>query len=327
VSGWPSRHANFQSKVSRLCKEKKPHIGFNAALEEPMARMPSLRSVAVFVAAGRALSFAAAADTLGLTPSAVSRRVANLEQELGVALFRRFNRRIELTAPGTRYLEAVGGALDLIERESAALRPPRRQTTLRLSVLQSFATLWLLPRLAAFKRARPDLDVEIETSTELVDLTDGRHDAAIRFGTGRWPGLAADRLFATRVFPVAAPSLLRGSRPVTPAALDRAVLFGIVQTPDLWPQYLQGVGLGDYRPRRRRSFDNVQVMYEAAANGLGIALATDELAGTHLASGRLVKPFSNEPVALRQSYYLVYRKERVQPALRALRAALLGRVR
>ena len=79
--------------------------------------------------------------------------------------------------------------------------------------------------------------------------------------------------------------------------------------------------------RRRRSFDNVQVMYEAAANGLGIALAADELAGTHLASGRLVKPFSDEPVALRQSYYLVYRKERVQPALRALRAALLGRMR
>jgi LysR family glycine cleavage system transcriptional activator len=114
---------------------------------------------------------------------------------------------------------------------------------------------------------------------------------------------------------------------VTPTALDRTVLFDIVQTPDLWSQYLQGVGLGDYRPRRRRSFDNVQVMYEAAANGLGVALAADELAATHLASGRLVKPFSNEPVALRQSYYLVYRKERVPPALRALRAALLGRVR
>jgi LysR family glycine cleavage system transcriptional activator len=121
--------------------------------------------------------------------------------------------------------------------------------------------------------------------------------------------------------------LVRGVRPVTPAALDRTVLLGIVQTPDLWPQYLHGVGLADYRPRRQRSFDNVQVMYEAAANGLGIALATDELAGGQLASGRLVKPFSNEPVALRQSYHLVYRKERQSPALRALRAALLGRVR
>jgi len=291
-------------------------------------RTPSLRSVAVFVAAGRALSFAAAAEALGLTPSAVSRRIADLERELGVALFRRLNRRVELTAAGIRYIEAVGGALDVIERESAALRPPRRQTTLRLSVLQSFASFWLLPRLAAFKQARPDLDVEIETSAELADMTDGRFDAAVRFGIGRWPGLAADRLFTTRVFPVAAPTLLRGDKPIAPAALESTVLFDIVQAPDLWSQYLQGVGLGGYRPRRRRSFDNVQVMYEAAANGLGIALAADELVGRHLMSGRLIKPFTNDPVALRQSYYLVYRKERRdQPALRALRAALLGRVR
>src|SRR6187399_935543 len=120
------------------------------------------------------MSFTAAARTLGLTPSAVSRRIADFERELGVVLFRRFNRRLELTAAGARYLEVVGRALDLIERESESLRPPRRQTTLRLSVLQSFASLWLLPRLAAFKRARPDLDVEIETSSELMDLADDR---------------------------------------------------------------------------------------------------------------------------------------------------------
>jgi LysR family transcriptional regulator, glycine cleavage system transcriptional activator len=291
-----------------------------------VAHTPSLRSVAVFVAAGRALSFSAAAGTLGLTPSAVSRRIAELEHELGVALFRRFNRRIELTAAGARYLAAVGGALDLIERETRALRPPRRQTVLRLSVLQSFASLWLLPRLAALKQARPDLDVVIETSAELMDLTDDRYDAAIRFGKGHWPGLAADRLFSTRVFPVAAPGLLRSVRPISPAVLDRTVLFDIVQAPDLWAQYLRGVGLATYRPRQRRAFDNVQVMYEAAANGLGLALAADELVGGQLAAGRLCKPFRNEAVPLRQSYYLVCRKERrEQPALRALRAALLGR--
>ncbi len=174
-------------------------------------RTPSLRSVAVFVAAGRALNFPTAASTLGLTPSAVSRRIADLEHELGVALFRRFNRRIELATAGARYLEAVRGALDLIERESEALRPPRRQSSLRLSVLQSFASLWLLPRLAAFKQTRPDLEV-------------------------------------------------------------------------------------------------------------------DELVGSQLTAGRLVKPFHNDPVPLRQSYYLVYRKERRErPALRALRATPLGR--
>jgi LysR family transcriptional regulator, glycine cleavage system transcriptional activator len=292
-----------------------------------VARAPSLRSVAVFVSAGRALSFTAAARTLGLTPSAVSRRIADLEHELGVALFRRFNRRLELTAAGGRYLEGVGQALDQIERASQALRPPRRQTTLRLSVLQSFASLWLLPRLAAFKRARPDLDVEIETSTELMDLADDRYDAAIRFGSGRWPGLGADRLFRTEVFPVAAPALMRGRRAVSAGALDRTVLFDIVQAPDLWPQYLRAVGLSAYQPQQRRGFDNAQVMYEAVANGLGIALAAEELVGRQLATGRLVKPFTDDPVPLKQSYYLVYRRERRdQPALRALRRALTDRV-
>jgi len=289
------------------------------------ARLPSLRAVAIFVAAGRAMSFTAAARAVHLTPSGVSRRIIELERELGVALFRRFNRRLELTAAGQRYLEAAGCAIDLIARTSEEIRPPGRKTTLRLSVLQSFASLWLLPRLAAFKQVRPDLDVEIETSTELADLSDDRFDAAIRFGTGHWTGLAADRLFKTSVFPVAAPSLLPLGGMVSPASLDATVLFDVVQTPDLWPQYLAGVGLGDYRPRKRRAFDNVQVMYEAAANGLGLSLASDELAAGQLATGRLVRPFRNAAVPLRQSYYLVCRKDRRdQPALRALRRVLTG---
>jgi DNA-binding transcriptional LysR family regulator len=203
--------------------------------------------------------------------------------------------RLELTAAGTRYLEAVGDALDLIERASAALRPPRRQTTLRLSVLQSFATLWLLPRLAAFKQARPDLDVEIETSTELIDLSDGRRDAAIRFGTGHWPGLAAERLFHTRPFP--SPRLAC----CAPAGRSR-------------PAALEPHGAARHRPGGRtcgRSISWVsgsRLPAEEATHlrqrpgdargrrhGLGLALATAEMVGGQLAAGRLIKPFSNDP--------------------------------
>jgi LysR family glycine cleavage system transcriptional activator len=116
---------------------------------------------------------------------------------------------------------------------------------------------------------------------------------------------------------------LPGGETASAAALDATVLFGIVQTPDLWPQYLAGVGLAGYQPRKIRTFDNVQVMYEAAAKGLGLALASRELAASQLATGRLVLPFRNAEVTLRQSYYLVCRKERRdQPALRALRRVL-----
>jgi LysR family glycine cleavage system transcriptional activator len=288
------------------------------------ARLPSLRAVEIFVAAGRALSFATAAQSVNLTPSAVSRRIQGLERELGTPLFRRFNRRIELTPAGIRFLDAAGRAIDLIEHESAAVRPQRDVRVLRLSVLQSLASTWLLPRLVALRRRRADLEVRIETSTELADLVDGGFDAAVRFGDGRWPGLAAERLFETRGFAVAAPAHWPCGQPASPAALNRTTLLGVAHTPDLWPQYLSGLGMAGYRPRRVETFDNVQVMHEAAANGLGLALTVRELAEAQLAAGRLAPAFSNPPVPLRQAYYLVYRTDRrEEPALRALRSALL----
>lgn len=288
------------------------------------ARLPSLRAVEIFVAAGRALNFAAAAKEVNLTPSAVSRRIQSLEQELGVPLFMRFNRRVELTVAGGRFLEAAGRAIDLIEQESALLRPRRQRGVLRLSTLQSLASAWLLPRLMAFRQQRPDIDIQIETSAELADLASGAFDAAIRFGEGRWPGLTAERLFPTRGFAVASPNRWRCGVPASIAALEEATFLEVAQMPDLWPQYLAGLGFRGYQPRQKYTFDNLQVLHEAAANGLGLALTTHELVEAHLAAGRLVPAFSDGPVTLRQSYYLVLRKDRRdEPALRALRGALL----
>jgi LysR family transcriptional regulator, glycine cleavage system transcriptional activator len=287
------------------------------------SRLPPLRAVEIFVVAGHALSFTAAAKTVNLTPSAVSRRIRDLERDLGATLFRRFNRRLELTAAGARYLDAASRAIDLIARESDAIRPSRSGTTLRLSVLQSLASTWLSPRLVSLKAARPDIDLRIETSPDLVDLTEDRFDAAIRFGSGCWPGLVAERLFEVRVFPVGAPGLLPQGGLVCAAALDQMDLLDIVQAPDLWAQYLAAVGLPRYWPRHTQTFDNAQVMYEAAAHGQGLALAPKELVESQLGSGRLIQPFANAPVLLRQSYYLVYRRApRQLPALQVLRRAL-----
>jgi LysR family transcriptional regulator, glycine cleavage system transcriptional activator len=288
------------------------------------ARLPSLRAVEIFVAAGRALSFAVAAKEVSLTPSAVSRRIQNLERELGVPLFTRFNRRIELTAAGARFLDAAGRAIDLIGQESMSLRPRRQHGVLRLSTLQSLTSTWLLPRLMAFRRQRPDIDIQIETSAGLADLASGAFDAAIRFGEGKWPGLAAERLFVTRSFAVASPNHWRCGEPASAAALEPATFLGLVQVPDLWPQYLTGLGFRGYQPRQMHMFDNLQVLHEAAANGLGLALTTRELVEAHLTTGRLAPAFSNALVTLRQSYYFVCREDRWdEPALRALRSSLL----
>lgn len=308
--------------MERSCSWRVPGVRTGSM---PKSRLPSLRAVEIFVAAGRSRSFAAAAQAMNLTPSAVSRRIRDLERELGTPLFTRFNRRVELTAAGARFLDTAGRAIDLIEQESALLRPQRQRGVLRLSTLQSLASIWLLPRLMAFQRKRPDIDVEIETSTELADLADGPFDAAIRFGEGKWPGLAAERLFETRGVAVASPRYWRCGEPVSAAALEQATLLGIVHMPDLWPQYLAGLGLRNWRPRRMQTFDNLQVMHEAAANGLGLALTTPELVQAAFSTGRLAPAFSNAPVVLRQSYYFVCRKDRRdEPALRALRGALLG---
>ena len=156
-------------------------------------------------------------------------------------LFHRFNRRVELTSSGARFLDVAGRAIDLIERECAALRPRRDGGTLRISVLQSFASTWLMPRLAAFRRRRPDIEVQIETSAELVDLISGPFDAAICFGNGHWPGLSATCLFETRAFAVAAPAHWPCGGMASAAAFDRTTLLSVVHMPDLWPQYLAGL--------------------------------------------------------------------------------------
>src|SRR5258708_4525737 len=183
------------------------------------SRPPSLRASAIFVAAGRALSFSEAAKAVNLSPSAVSRRIRDLERELDTALFRRFNRRLQLTPAGARYLPGVSHAIDLIERESDAIRPRRRGAALRLSVLQSFASLWLLPRLAAFRRVRPDVDVRVEPSTARADRVAARSAAPPRLGPGRGPGLLAERRSGGGVSPPAAPGLLPAGKPASAAAL------------------------------------------------------------------------------------------------------------
>jgi len=178
----------------------------------------------------------------------VSRRIQNLERELGVPLFVRFNRRVELTKAGARFLDAAGRAIDLIEHESESLRPRRQRGVLRLSTLQSLTSTWLLPRLMTFRQQRPDIDIQIDTSAELVDLASGAFDAAIRFGEGKWPSLAAERLFPTKGFAVASPNHWRCGEPASTETLEKATFLEVVHMPDLWPQYLAGLGFRAINP-------------------------------------------------------------------------------
>lgn len=288
-----------------------------------MSRCVSLRAVETFVAVARALSLTNAAKQLGLTTSAVSRRISDLEVELGVDLFRRHNRRIELTAAGARYLASVGEAIDRIHAASDELRHDRGCKVVRLSAMPSLASSWLMPRLARFRRLRPDIDVELETTADLVDFSIGNVHAGLRFGEGGWPGLVCERLLDVEVAPVCSPDLMPPSRKATAEALDGFTILDLAPVLGLWDDWFKSVGLAGYRPRHAKMFDNVQVLYEAAAAGMGLALGGTHLVDPYVASGRLMNAFDAAPVTAKSGWYLVYRpRDRSWPPLRALSQVL-----
>lgn len=282
-------------------------------------RLPPLDCVVAFVEAAQSGSFKEAAGRLGLTTSGISRRVAQLEADLGQSLFHRFNRRIELTSAGRGYLTSAAPAIGELRKASARLRRRGQSARrVRLRTMQSFAATWLLPRLPGFYAAHPGIEVEIDTAA-YAEEGPGEGEIAVRFGTGPWRGFAADRLAACSSFPVASPALLK-ARPVRkPADLGGHTLLHARHVPELWPDWLAAAGVPDLVPAGQRRYDNTQLLYQAAINGLGIAIATDVLVGLDLAARRLVRPLRlAHPIA--KSFHLIYRRRDMErPQLRAFR--------
>ena len=270
-----------------------------------LRHLPSLPALRVFEAAGRLESFTLAADELDVTTSAVSRQIGALERALGVKLFERLPRGLRLTPEGTRYLAEVADALRRLEQASTALRGGTRRT-LRLSVLPSFAGNWLVPRLPAFEAAHPDVDVMLEATTRYADFRHEQVDLAIRFGTGPWEGLASERLLPLEYYPVCKPNRLRSLR--RPADLARDTWLDEVHVPQAWPSWLKAAGVPGIEPVRRLTYDNAQLMLDAAMAGQGVALATDVLAERYLRERRLAQPFTIR-AASAATYHLVMRPD------------------
>lgn len=266
-----------------------------------MSPLP-LRSIEAFVAVARASSLAAAATALNLTVPAVSRRIAMLERYLGVRLFQRLPRGVALTDAGTAYLAEVAPAWDQLLKASAAAKASSLARPLKISVMPSFAVHWLLPRLA-----HDALTVELETDGDIVDLQARPDlDGAIRLGRGPWPGLVCQRFLPVEAYPVASPAL--ANRPRRAQALSRHTLIGSNHQPDFWPEWFRLSGLA-FTGERYRSFDNLQLVYEAAAAGMGIAIGLDPVVRPYLDSGRLVRLWP-ETVTLSRSFHLVHRPDR-----------------
>jgi len=274
------------------------------------------------------LSFTKAAHELHVTHSAISHQIKALEEWLGVPLFRRLNRSLMLTEAGQAYARPVRESLEKLGEASRALRSREQTGTLTVSVMPSFAAKFLVPRLGAFRRAHPDIDVRISASERLVDFAREDVDIAVRSGRGNWPGLRVDWLVRENLFPVCSPKLLSGPIPLkSPGDLLQHTLMHDSDWPDsMWQRWLGVAGVKADQRKPSLSFNYSNLMIQAAIDGLGVALAQEALVRDDLASGRLVKPFDIDMPSDYANYVVTPEAAAERPKVKAFREWLLAEI-
>ena len=297
------------------------------------AKLPPLASLRAFEAAARHLSFAKAAEDLLVTPGAVSQQVKQLEDWLGVALFRRLPKGVLLTDAGQLYGSELREAFARLAAASERVRRHAASPVLTASMPPSLAARWLIPRLGGFRARHPDIDVRVEVNPAPTDFARENVDLAIRHGPGpSWPGLRSELLFPQVVFPVCSPRLLEAGPPLrAPADLARFTLLHEDLWADSlgrlhvigWGAWLAAVGAGEVDASRGPRFAQTHMSLQAALAGQGVALADQVVAGEDLRAGRLVRALPQE-VAADSGYWFVCPEGIVaQPRVAAFRAWLL----
>lgn len=288
-------------------------------------RLPPLTALRAFEAAARHVSFKHAAAELSLTPTAISHQVRQLEDHLGVRLFVRGTRRVDLTPAGQGLFAALRDAFDAMARAVEAARPEARPRAVVLSTTMAFASRWLLQRLARFAAAQPGMTLHLHTSDEPVDVQGGAAHLAIRYGPGHYPGLKSVPLLLSRFAPVCAPAL----HVRDPRDLSRVPIIGFewfrrdAQTPD-WPLWFERAGCAPL-PRQLQFSDEVHAI-QAAIAGQGVALVNLSLVAEELRTGMLCQPFG--PNLPGDGFHLVWAQARdTDPGIAAVRAWLLDEAR
>lgn len=268
----------------------------------PRLNVP-LNALRAFEAAARLLSIKDAASELNVTPSAVSHQLKALEEALGVDLMRRVGSRLELTPAGARLAPPLTEGFARIGAAVADVTEERRKGPLRLTMLPTFAVHWLSPRLAQYPFEKAGFELLISTSQEVVDLSAGAADVAVRHGAGKWHGLRADRLFLETVTLLAAPSQLRGRDPREVVAASN--LFLSQYRPRNWADWNASLPGGPVSPGAVTMVDSTSLALRAAADGAGLTLAGWEIAEADVKAGRLAPVFDHR-IEAGGAYWLVY---------------------
>ena len=257
-----------------------------------MNRLPPLNALRAFEAAARHLSFLKAAEELHVTPGAVSQQVKSLEDQLGLALFRRLPRGVLLTDAGQLYGKRLGQIFEEIRRATAEIVRDKDLSGLTVSTMLSFAARWLIPRLGSFNLAHPDITVRVLADGRLTDFATEDVDLALRYGHGNYPGLHVELIFPETVFPVCSPALMAGPHPLLSFDdLRHHTLLHDVFTVD-WAIWLHSASFDDVDPHRGPTFLSSDHAIQAALRGEGVVLGRSALVADDLGAGRLVRPFA-----------------------------------
>lgn len=253
-------------------------------------KIPSNSALMAFEASARHGSFARAADELALTEGAISRQIGRLEAFLGVTLFKRVGNRVRLLPHGERYAAQVRESLDRLERDSQYLMgQPSDGASLDIATIPTFATRWLIPRLARFREMHPNITVHLAERMEPFVLAGSGFDAAIHFEHPAWTGMRTHRLLHETLVPVCHPGLLDRGRAAV--SLDELPRLHRRQNPDAWQSYAQETGIVLTNPAVGARYDLHSMQIEAALAGLGVALVPRLYIESELAEGRLVAPW------------------------------------
>ncbi len=287
-------------------------------------KLPPLNALKAFEAAARHLSVKAAAEELFVTPGAVSQMLKTLEAHLGVKLFERVNRGIYLTPAGRDYLPAIRNAFRQIAEASRRVAASKEGGLLTVSVTPFFASAWLVPRMKSFQDMHPDIDLQIVTSSALVDFSRSGVDVAVRHGLGRYAGLRSDRVVTVEMAVVAAPSLV--ARFGLPAGAEDLMRWPHVHDAERkgWSLWFEANGIEEIRAPRGPSFDDSSLLLKAVLTGQGAGLLPAAMITGEIEGGQLVQLL--EATHMEDfAYYLVCPEiTRNDPKIAAFREWILG---
>jgi LysR family glycine cleavage system transcriptional activator len=271
--------------------------------------LPPLNPLHVFDVAARHLSFTRAATELRVTQPAISRQISTLESFLGVRLFERDKHGLRLTSEGEEFQRQIAPAFRIIANATANITATGKAEPLKIRLYTTFAAKWLIHRLPSFYVAYPQIKLNISNMVAPIDFEKDKVDLAVQFGAGNWPGVETELLFKDAIQPVCSPRLLKSARLVELDDLRKVQLLHSHYRRTDWPDWLMAVKRPDLLTHDGISFPSSVLTYQAAAEGVGVAVGQLFLLRNEIQDGTLV-PLFNAPLERPMAHYIAWPKQR-----------------